>query len=338
MLLSLEEDENISCYKHERKGLKMKKEITYGELTVAPGEKKSGLAPVMDTAKKMPLTVINGAKEGKTILITSGIHGSEYPSIACAIDMAQAIEPKDVSGQIIILHPVNYDAFIQRRAYIVPEDGKNLNRQFPPDPNGTISQKMAYVLTEEYIKKADFHIDMHGGDVPENLPPYVYYAGIGDDEIVALNEAVANTLHVNFMVKSNAKSGMYNYSTIIGTPSILIETGSKGLWSQEEVDLYKLNIRNALRYLKVLPGDVVMPDKKGYIIKKAEYIDSNYDGCWYPEVKLEDQVEKGQLLGVIKDVFGNTLDEVYAEYDAIVVMITVSLAIAKGDSIITYGC
>jgi predicted deacylase len=316
----------------------MKKEITYGNLTVAPGEKKSGFAPVMDTEKKMPLTVINGAKEGKTVLMTSGIHGSEYPSIACAIEMSQEIDPKEVSGQIIIFHPVNYDAFLQRRAYIVPEDGKNLNRQFPADPKGTISQKMAYVLTEEYIKRADFHIDMHGGDIPESLPPYVYYAGVGDDEIVAINEAAAKTLHVNFMVKSSATSGMYNYSTIIGTPSILIEIGSRGLWSREEVDLYKLNIRNVLRHLKVLPGEVIMPEKEVYVVKKAEYIDSNYSGCWYPMVNIEEKVKKGQLLGVVKDVFGNTLEEIYAEYDALVLMVAVSLAITKGESIITYGC
>lgn len=315
----------------------MKKTITYGGLTVAPGKKKSGWAPVLDTGKTMPLTVINGKGEGKTVLITGGIHGGEYPCIECAIRLAQEIDPATVTGQVIIFHPVNYAAFIQRRAYIVPEDGKNLNRQFPPDRKGTISQKMAYGLTEEFIKRADFHLDLHGGDIPESLPPYAYYAGIGDDATVAQAEAAAMVVHANFVVKSSATSGMYNYSTSLGTPSILLERGGCGLWSEEEVKAYLHDVYNVLKHLKVLPGEPDAPKKKAYVIKKAEYIDAGFDGCWYPLVALEERVTKGQLLGVVKDVFGTVLEEIRAEYDAMVLFKTVSLAIAKGQAVITYG-
>lgn len=315
----------------------MKQEITYGGLSVAPGAKKSGWAPVLDTEKTMPLTVVNGASEGKTVLITSGIHGGEYPCIECAIRLAREIDPADVAGQIIIFHPVNYAGFIQRRAYIVPDDGKNLNRQFPADPNGTISQKMAHVLTEEYLRRADFLIDMHGGDIPESLPPYVYYAGVGDDAVVAQAEAAASVVHANFVVKSSATSGMYNYSTIIGTPSILIELGGRGLWSEEEVRDYMRNAHNVLKHLRVLPGVPDAPREKVYVIKKAEYLDANVDGCWYPLVGLAERVKEGQLLGVIRDVFGNVLEEAHAKYDAMILFKTVSLAIEKGEAIITYG-
>ncbi len=54
-------------------------------------------------------------------------------------------------------------------------------------------------------------------------------------------------------------------------------------------------------------------------------------------VELEERVQKGQLIGVIKDFFGNTLEEVYAEFDALILFNTVSLAIKAGDPIITYG-
>ena len=315
----------------------MKEAITYGGLTALPGTKKSGWAPVLDTEKTMPLTVINGAGKGRTALVTAGIHGGEYPCIECAIRLAREIDPAEVSGQIVIFHPVNYDAFIQRRAYIVPEDGKNLNRQFPPDPNGTISQKMAHVLTEEYIKRADFHLDMHGGDIPESLPPYVYYAGVGNEAVVARAEAAAAVVHANFVVRSSATTGMYNYSTIIGTPSILVELGGRGLWSEEEVKDYLRNAYNVLKHLDILPGEPDAPKEKAYVIRKAEYIDATVNGCWYPLVGLEERVGQGQLLGVVKDVFGNVLEEVRAEYDAMILFKTVSLAIEKGEAIITYG-
>ena len=68
----------------------------------------------------MPVTLINGEREGKTILITSGIHGAEYPAIKTAIELAKEINPSEVSGKIIIVHPGNLEVFEQRKAAIMP--------------------------------------------------------------------------------------------------------------------------------------------------------------------------------------------------------------------------
>ncbi|MCC8106543.1 MAG: hypothetical protein LIO99_11180 [Clostridiales bacterium] len=56
-----------------------------------------------------------------------------------------------------------------------------------------------------------------------------------------------------------------------------------------------------------------------------------------PEVTLGEHVEKGQRLGIITDLFGNTLEEIRAEFDSIVVSFAVSLGIKEGDQLITYG-
>ena len=53
--------------------------ITYGGLCVPQGQTKHGNAPILDTGYSMPITVVNGAFDGPTVLITSGIHGGEYP-------------------------------------------------------------------------------------------------------------------------------------------------------------------------------------------------------------------------------------------------------------------
>ncbi len=57
----------------------------------------------------------------------------------------------------------------------MPEDGKNLNRQFPGDPNGSYSQILAHALFEQLIRPADFVIDLHGGDMTEALEPFTIY-------------------------------------------------------------------------------------------------------------------------------------------------------------------
>lgn len=315
----------------------MKQEITFGGLTVAAGEKASGFAAVLDTDFLMPITVLNGAEEGKTVVITSGIHGGEYPCIETAIELAQEIDPKTLSGQLVIFHPVNFSAFFARASYVVPEDGKNINRLFPGNPQGTVSDKIAYVLTTEYLDQADFHVDLHGGDIHESLPPYVYYPGVAEEPVVAAAKAAAETFQAHYMVKSSATTGAYNSSAMRGVPSLLVELGGCGLWSEEEVQFYKNNLLNLLRFLKLLPGEVHTPEQKACLITKAEYLDANYSGCWYPLAELEESVKAGQKIGVIKDVFGTVLEEIVAQYDSIILFKTVSLAISKGDPIITYG-
>lgn len=316
----------------------MKGSITFGGITAKPGTKEQGFAEVLDTGYKFPVTVINGREEGKTLLITSGIHGGEYPCIETAIELAQEINPTEVSGQVVLVYPVNVSAYYERLSYIMPEDGKNINRLFPGDKEGTLGDKIAYVLTNEYQSKSDFYIDMHGGDIHEYLPPYVYYPGIGENkEALDYAEKTSKLLNAKYRVKSSATTGAYNSCAIRGIPSLLVERGGRGLWSKEEVESYKEDVKNVMRFLEILPGGVKNPNVESTLITKAVYLDATETGCWYPCVELEEMVKAGQKIGEIKDVFGNALAQYYAEFDSIILFLTVSLAIQKGDPIITYG-
>lgn len=314
-----------------------KRILEFGDVVCNPGEKVHSWMQFADTEIKAPITIINGIKEGKTILLTSGIHGGEYPSIESAVELAQEIEPKDIKGGLVIFHPINVDGFLERVSGIYPSSGENLNRQYPGKKDGTIGQKFAYALLHDVIKKCDGMIDIHGGDIHEQLPPYVYYPGVGDQKIVEQSRIAATYANVKYMVKSQCIGNAYHTCNGEGIPSMLLEMGGKGLWTAKEVEDYKYNIKNVLRFWEVLTGEAKLPEKPAYVITDARYIDASESGCWYPQVEMEEKVKKGQLIGVIKDFFGNTLEEIHAEFDSIILFNTVSLAIKKGDPIITYG-
>lgn len=316
-----------------------KQPITYGGLTAAPEQKVSGWVSVPGTDYKLPVTVINGSKAGKSVLITSAIHGCEYPSIEAVFRLAENIEPQDVAGQIIIINHVNVDGFLERRPYIIPQDGKNLNRLFPGNHEGTLGDKIAYFLTEEFQKRVDFHIDTHGGDIPEKQLAYVYYPGVSDDtEALRISEEATDyVLHADFVIKSHATNHAYTYAAICGVPSIELELGDCTTWSEEEVALYLENIKNVLRYLQVLQGVAVKRTAPIKRITKGEYLDADASGRWYACVTSEDKVREGQKLGEIRDLFGNVLHEYYAKFDGVVLMVVATLAIKKGDPIIAYG-
>lgn len=315
----------------------MKDKFKLSNLVANRGEKVQGFVEIYDTSFSIPVTLVNGEKEGKTVLITGGIHGSEYPCIQTVIELAKEIDPKDVCGNIILIHPVNTRAFEEKVSAVVPEDNKNINRVFPGNIDGSISDKIAHFLSYECQDKADFYVDLHGGDLHELVTDYVYYPGVGDEEVINLSKEVASILNLKYMIKSSATTGAYNSAAIRGIPSILIERGGRGTWSVEEVDKYKKDVRRVLNKLDILKYIDSEELENKVEITNAIYINSNKGGCWYPHVSPGDLVNKGDLLGIIKDFFGNTLESHYAQVNGVVLYMTVSLSIKENESLIAYG-
>lgn len=174
----------------------MSHDMTICGMQVRRNSKLRTCLPVPDTSTSIPVTIINGKEDGPTLLITAGIHGGEYPGIAAAMELGRDVSPEDVSGCLILMHPVNIQGFWARREFIVPEDGKNLNRVFPGTPLGTLADKTAYLLSSNFFTIADYYVDLHSGDIHESLVPYVYYPGQPTPEVEKASRSMAIVLDV----------------------------------------------------------------------------------------------------------------------------------------------
>ena len=113
---------------------------------------------------ELPFTIIEGGMPGPCLVVTAGVHASEFCSIEAAVRL-QRTRPEDINGTLVVLPIMNVQGFWKRSIYVMPEDGKNLNRQFPGDADGTASQRLAHWLTSAVLSKADFYLDLHGGDL-----------------------------------------------------------------------------------------------------------------------------------------------------------------------------
>lgn len=173
----------------------------------------------------------SGSRPGPHVLITAGIHGSEYPGILAARKLRAFLSQADIAGTVTVLPLCNPTALKERAKAIFPEDGKNLNRMFPGNPEGSASEKTAWAITQ-LQDEADFYIDLHGGDLFEKLTPYVYVPGNCAPEVTTTARAAAQVLSVPVRVLSQASTGAYNSAALRGTPSILIERGACGLWEE----------------------------------------------------------------------------------------------------------
>lgn len=309
-----------------------------GSFAVNPGEKINGFLKIGQGEFELPITILNGKRPGKTVLITAGIHAEEYAGIQSAMELSESLKIEKMAGTVVLVKLVNREAFEMRSGSEGYEDGKNLNRVFPGNPEGTQMERLAWAIEKELLSVADFYIDLHSGDSYEQLTPYVYYAGMAQKDVVEMSRFMAEQADVPYMVRSEvASGGCYNYAATIGIPSILIERGQMGSWTKEESHSTVKDVRNILGSLGTYCEE---RDYKNYYpleVKDMCYQAANYAGLWYPCKLPGDMIQKGETLGIVKDYEGKVLEICRAEYDGVILYQTGSLQVQEAGPMIAYG-
>ena len=298
-----------------------------------PGKTVKDHIHVEGSELRVPHVLLCGELPGPTVLITAGIHNAEYVGIQAAIELSNELDVSTLRGNVILVPLVNRSGFENRTMSRVFEDGKNLNRVFPGDREGSEAERLAHMLFEVFIRNADAYIDLHCGDGYETLIPYCYYLGDAPAEETA--KRMVECVNVRYVVRSRCRTGgAYNLASLYGVPSVLIERGQLSLFSREEIEADKADVRNILRRLGVLAGDWIR-------YPKQELLEYNDDapctGCWYPEQKPGDRFRKGEKLGEIRDYFGKSLFTELAPADGVLLYQTASLNIIEKGPMVSYG-
>lgn len=102
----------------------------------------------------------NGA--GPTTLLTGGVHGDEFEGPVVLIKLIERLKLEQVSGRIIILPAVNMPAHMTSTR-LSPLDNIDMNRCFPGDAKGSVTQIIAHYINSILIPMADFVVDFHSG-------------------------------------------------------------------------------------------------------------------------------------------------------------------------------
>ncbi len=138
--------------------------LTIGSASARPGQASSGFIEVpagSDAATRIPISIVRGVQAGPTIALIAGTHGSEVAPIVALQRVRALIDPAAMRGTVLIVHVANMPSFLGRTIYYSPIDGKNLNRVYPGKADGTVSERIAYAITNQIIERADYLVDMH---------------------------------------------------------------------------------------------------------------------------------------------------------------------------------
>ena len=110
-----------------------------------------------------PVPVISLKRgKGPVVLMFGGTHGDEFEGPAALMRLVADLDVGNITGQIIIVPALNAPA-LQDASRVSPIDGVNLNRAFPGNPQGGITEQIAYYVETQLLPMADAAIDLHSG-------------------------------------------------------------------------------------------------------------------------------------------------------------------------------
>jgi hypothetical protein len=320
--------------------------FTVGTAAAAPGQKVFGAIEVpagVDAGTRIDVAVVRGAKPGPVLALVSGAHGTEYASIVAVEKLIQLLDPAVVSGTVILVPLVNVASFEQKVPHVNPVDGKNMNRFYPGKADGTQTERASFAITREVVDKCDHLIDLHGGDLDEDLRPYSYWTKTGNANQDAISREMVLAFGLDHIVVSTdrpkdpqASRYLENTATVRGKPSITVEAGYAGTVEPEDVRLLVDGCLSVMRYLKMLPGPPSRVEHPVWIgaIKTAT---SEQTGLFYPLVRRGSYVEEGMKIGYVTDFVGRTIFEARAPAAGVVLYICSVPSMKKGDTVANIG-
>ena len=313
---------------------------------VTPGTKRHFTIDIKDQNKRtfIPVTVFHGKEEGPTLGIIAGVHGFEYSPILAGQILIDKIDLEALKGTIILVQAANVESFLGRSPFVNPIDGKNLNRSFPGNPDGTLTEQIAHFISTKIIPLCTHFVDAHSGDAPEDLIPYsAYYHNDNMPDVSEKGKEMAMHLGFDYIVRfqTTGKKYMRKDSPSLycsaqafksGIPSTDIECGRLGMVEPESVNLIVeglVNLMHALGMTNESPRKI----KEVFISETRESLKSDYTGLFYPKKSAGDYVTKGMKIGYITDFFGNKVRDVNANASGVILYMLGTPPVNEGETL-----
>jgi predicted deacylase len=291
----------------------------------------------------IPIAVIRGG-EGPTVLLTAGNHGDEYEGQIALLKLIRELQPEQLSGRVIILPRMNLPAAAAGRR-TSPIDGGNLNRVFPGDPDGTVTEQIACYVASVLVPMAQASIDIHSGGSSLDYLPCAYARLPEDPGMRARQRAaleafgaprailVENPLTNSSMSATALAAGHLHFST---------EIGGSGTTRPASQAIADDGVRRFLAHLGLIADapPVTTPTRMMRVAGGEHYVYAPVRGLFEPAFTLGDEVVRGQLAGRIHfpEEPERAPRELHFGGDGVLVCRRVVSLVAPGDCLAHLAC
>ena len=269
--------------------------VQHGHLRLPYSRDDSAWGSVM-----IPVCVVRNGS-GPTALLTGGNHGDEYEGPLALYDLARRLDPKEVSGTVIIVPAMNYPAFLAATR-TSPIDRGNMNRSFPGRPDGTVTQKIADYFQRELLPRADIVLDFHSGGKTLDFLPYCAGHLLADKDQERATFAAVEAFSAPWSMKMTEIDAVGMYDTAaeeMGKIFVTTELGGGGTSTAASVRIARRGVRNVLRHTGILAGAVETGETTWLDMPDGCFSFAEADGLIETMVDLGEEVREGDVIACI---------------------------------------
>lgn len=310
--------------------------------STAPGTTK-GFLKVGDLPDgqpiRIPVVIVRGEAEGPVAWMHGCVHGNEYCGTFIIHELIRGLDPATLKGTVVALPILNITAF-ETRQRMSPFEGYNggdLNRCFPGQANGPLTQQMAHAIYQPLKAYADVLLDFHTALTPDVA--WALYADLPGD-VGARGRGIARAF--GYRSTLPAPGDILGGSAMMtaakdGIPAFIVEAGGKGpAFTDEIVADATERLRNVLRHLGMLEGPVTDYGAQWHFSNFA-WVHATQGGLFQRSVACGDRVEAGQAIGQYYDLHGHPSGEARAPESGIVLAIHPGPVMSSGETLIHIG-
>ncbi|MGO4833053.1 N(2)-acetyl-L-2,4-diaminobutanoate deacetylase DoeB, partial [Rhizobiaceae sp. 2RAB30] len=252
----------------------------------------------------IPIAVVKNGN-GPTALLTGGNHGDEYEGPLALFELARTLEPRDVSGTVIIVPAMNYPAF-RVGTRTSPIDKGNMNRSFPGRPDGTVTEKIADYFQRDLLPRADIVLDFHSGGRTLDFVPFCAAHILADKPLEAKAFDAVTAFSAPFSMKMLEIDAVGMFDTAaedMGKVFVTTELGGGGTARAETVRIARRGVMNVLRHSGIVAGPVELQPTSWLDMPSGDCFSfAEGEGMIEPMVDLGERVEQGQPVARIHDI------------------------------------
>ncbi len=286
---------------------------TLGTATACPNEIATGRLSVGEARDGsdigLPVAVINGADDGKTLYIQAVSDGDELNGLGVIQRLVPQLDPSEVSGRILVVGIVNYHGF-HVAEHRNPIDDTKLNRAYPGDPNGMSTERIAHA-TFDTVTRADLALDLHQGSTSRMIDETRVRCGSRHRLHTECLE-LAKVFDCGYILDQKGPDGqLARTAPNEGVPTIDPELGGSVGWDHGSIERGLRGVYRVLKYYGFLDGSIdINPQTRA---NGFEQYGSPKGGLvtFYPG--LGDRVESGDPLFDVTDPFGRVKSTVTAD-------------------------
>ena len=242
--------------------------------------------------------------EGPTVLLVAGNHGDEWEGQIGLGNLIRSIEPENIRGRLVILPSANFPAALEGRR-TSPIDQGNLNRAFPGDAEGTITQQIAFWIEHALLPGCDYAFDFHSGGSSLIYIPSALVAHHPEPAILEKTIGLAKAFGAPVTFISRAPGGERAFTSAAsrqGVVALTTELGGGGFVTPKSLCIAEQGMRRVLSHVGLLRGPVPPPasTRLTETVGDDYYVHASESGLFEPLVELGEEVSARQPAGRIQ--------------------------------------